>query len=79
MCCIPKLISCSQLCAVQRCFSHIQLFATPWTVAHWFLCAWVSPGKNTGVGGIASALFTARITWEAQVNYTSIKKINRRN
>ena len=29
-------------------FSRVQLFATPWTVAH--LCPWGSPGKNTGVG-----------------------------
>ena len=28
----------------------VQLFATPWTVAHGFLCPWNSPGKNTGVG-----------------------------
>ena len=28
------------------CFSRVQLFATLWTV----LCAWDSPGKNTGVG-----------------------------
>ena len=32
------------------CFSHIWLFVTPWTVAHQALCAWGSPGKNTGVG-----------------------------
>ena len=25
-------------------------FVTPWTVAHWLLCAWNFPGKNTGVG-----------------------------
>ena len=25
-------------------------FATPWTVAHQFLCPWDFPGKNTGVG-----------------------------
>ena len=29
-----------------NCFSHVQLFATTWTVA---LCPWDSPGKNTGV------------------------------
>ena len=30
--------------------SGVQLSATPWTVAHWLLCPWDSPGKNTGVG-----------------------------
>ena len=25
-------------------------FATPWTLAARLLCAWNSPGKNTGVG-----------------------------
>ena len=30
--------------------SHVQLFGIPWTVAHWLLCPWDSPGKNTGVG-----------------------------
>ena len=29
---------------------HVQLFAALWTVAHRLLCAWSSPGKNTGVG-----------------------------
>ena len=28
----------------------VQLFVTPWTVAHRLLCPWNSPGKNTGVG-----------------------------
>ena len=32
-------------------FSHVQLFATPWTIAHQTpLCPWNSIGKNTGVG-----------------------------
>ena len=30
--------------------SHVQLLATPGTVAHLLLCPWDSPGKNTGVG-----------------------------
>ena len=30
--------------------SCVQLFATPWTVAHQLLCPWNVPGKNTGVG-----------------------------
>ena len=29
------------------CFSGIQLFAAPWTVAPSFLCSWDCPGKNT--------------------------------
>ena len=32
------------------CYSRFWLFATPWTVAARVLCAWDSPGKNTGVG-----------------------------
>ena len=33
-------------------FSHVQLFAIPWTVASSrLLCPWDSPGKNTGVCG----------------------------
>ena len=31
-------------------FSHVQLFATLWTVACQAHCPWDSPGKNTGVG-----------------------------
>ena len=30
--------------------SHVQLFATLWTVAARLLCPWNSPGKNTEVG-----------------------------
>ena len=30
-------------------FSRVQLFATPWTVAHQ-VCPWNPPGKNTGMG-----------------------------
>ena len=30
--------------------SHVQLFATPWTVAHWAPLSMDFPGKNTGVG-----------------------------
>ena len=40
-------------CAVLSRFSHVRLFATPWTVAFQLLCPWVSPGKNTGVDGHA--------------------------
>ena len=35
---------------VLRHFSCVQLFVTPWTVAHQALCPWDSPGKNIGVG-----------------------------
>ena len=35
---------------MQGCFSHIQLLATPWTVASRLLCPWNFPGKNIGVG-----------------------------
>ena len=31
-------------------FTHVGLFATPWTVAHQAPRPWDSPGKNTGVG-----------------------------
>ena len=31
-------------------FSHVQLFVTPWTVAHQALCWWDFPCKNTRVG-----------------------------
>ena len=30
-------------------FSYVQLFVTPWTVAHRLLCPWDSSGKNTNV------------------------------
>ena len=36
--------------SMQGCFSHIQLLATPWTVASRLLCPWNFPGKNIGVG-----------------------------
>ena len=31
-------------------FSHVRLFAAPWTGTSRLLCPWDSPGKNTGVG-----------------------------
>ena len=34
------------LARVLCCFSHVQLFAALWTIAHRFLCPWDSPGKN---------------------------------
>ena len=44
-------MSCPILCVlwITSCFSHVQLFVTPWTVASRLLCPWYSPGKNTGV------------------------------
>ena len=42
---IPLLGIC--LCVLNH-FSHIQLFATPWTVAR--LCPWDFPGNDSGVG-----------------------------
>ena len=30
--------------------SHVQLFATPWTIAYQLLCPWDFPGKNSGRG-----------------------------
>ena len=31
-------------------FTPVQVFATPWTIAHQAPPQWDSPGKNTGVG-----------------------------
>ena len=38
---------CTRVCCL---FSHVRLFATPWTAARQLLCPWDSPGKNTGMG-----------------------------
>ena len=50
--CLPysSIVRLTVWIIVFRCFSHIQLFATPWTVAHQLLCPWDYPGKNIGVG-----------------------------
>ena len=59
--------------------SHVQLFATPWTMPARLLYPWDFPGKNTGVGChsllqgifltqvscIAGRFFTIWATWEA--------------
>ena len=45
--CILATSYLCHMCVLGR-FSHVRLFATPWTVAH--LCPWDSPGKNTGMG-----------------------------
>ena len=46
-----SLLSLECMCAMRlpSCFSRVQLFTTPWTIAR-LLCPWESPGKNTGVG-----------------------------
>ena len=50
VCCSNYQVYGIFLCTLSH-FSHIQLLATQWTVAHSrLLCPWVSPGKNTGVG-----------------------------
>ena len=51
----PLLVLCSvtgspqdaSRCMSQRVLSHVQLFTTPWTVAHQLPCPWNCPGKNT--------------------------------
>ena len=40
----------SKSAGVLSCFSHVRLFATPWTVACQALLSRDSPGKSTGVG-----------------------------
>ena len=39
-----------RICICVCVFSHVQLFVTPWTVAHQALCQWDFPCKNTRVG-----------------------------
>ena len=41
--------SCVVLAAIYS-LTHVQLFATPWTIATRLLCPQDSPGRNTGVG-----------------------------
>ena len=41
-------ISRSEIVGCAQSFSHVRLFATPWTTR--LLHPWDSPGKNTGVG-----------------------------
>ena len=40
-----------------RCFSCIQLFVTPWTVAHQATLSWDSSGKNTGCPALLQGIF----------------------
>ena len=47
------LVSISQILqytCIHVCFSHVRLFATPWTVAHQVPLSMDSPGKHTGIG-----------------------------
>ena len=46
---VRELRSCVHVYMLS-CFSHIQLFATLWTVAHQALLSMDSSGRNTGVG-----------------------------
>ena len=73
---VSGLFTRAMLCAVLSRFSHVQLFATPWTVAHRFLFPWDPPGKIIGVGFHAllqgifptqglGRFFTTNATWEA--------------
>ena len=39
---------CMHVCMLSH-FNHVQLFLTPWTVAHQLLCPWDSPDKSTRV------------------------------
>ena len=36
------------VCVLSR-FSHVRLFANPWTIPLWRLCPWDFPGKSAGV------------------------------
>jgi len=40
-----------------RSLSHVQLFATPWTVATMLLHPWDFPGKRTGVDCLLQGIF----------------------
>ena len=55
--CFPSLDFSLLICKMRerkkvkkvKSLSCVQLFATPWTVAHQVLCPWDFPGKSTGV------------------------------
>ena len=50
---LQKMLSVSQCVrgCLLSCFSHVQLFATLWTLAQTrLLCPWDTPGMNTEVG-----------------------------
>ena len=41
---------CVSVCVYAQLLSHVQLFLTPWSVAHQAHLSMGFPGKNTGVG-----------------------------
>ena len=41
---------CMRVCVCVCTLSRVQLFGTPWTIAHRLLGPWDSPDKNTGMG-----------------------------
>ena len=49
-----------ETCVRSQSLSRVQIFATPWTVAHQAPCTWDFPGKNTGVGCISSSRGSSR-------------------
>ena len=58
------------LCCVLNRVSHVQLFATPWTVAHQSPLSLDSPDKNTGVVAIPISRIYNHITAENKVSIT---------
>ena len=69
------------------CFSHVQLFATLWTVAHQAFLSMVFPGKNTGVSChfLLQGIFPIQGSKPGLLHYDSLllisdnrKKINHR-
>ena len=47
----PSYLTGACQCMYIQLLSHVQLFATPWTVAHQAPLLWKFPGRNIGVGG----------------------------
>ena len=49
---LARVCVCVCVCVRARthAFSHVQLFAAPWTVVTRLICSWNFSGKNTGVG-----------------------------
>ena len=46
---VKHVYSTMHMCMLS-CFSHVQLFVTPWTEPARLLCPWDYPGKIMGVG-----------------------------
>ena len=58
-----SLCVCMHVCVLSR-FSHVQLFATPWIVAHQAPLSMDSPGKDAGMGShslLQGILLTQRL------------------